>query len=147
MKWDRRFLRLAREVASWSKDPSTKNGAVLVRPDRSVASVGFNGFPQEMSDAPLYYQDREVKYDRVIHAEMNAVLFVRDPVPLTGYTLYTTGPSCSRCAVHMIQAGIRRFVFVNASPEQHERWGVDRTLAYLREASATFLQFDTGDLE
>lgn len=43
-KWDERFIELARLVATWSKDPSTKVGAVIVRPYRTVASVGFNGF-------------------------------------------------------------------------------------------------------
>ena len=41
-KWNVRFLDLARFIAAWSKDPSTKVGAVLVRPDRTIAAVGFN---------------------------------------------------------------------------------------------------------
>ena len=44
-KWDARFLDLAVYVADWSKDPSTKVGAVLVRPDRTIAALGFNRFP------------------------------------------------------------------------------------------------------
>ena len=51
-KWDRRFLRLAREVASWSKDPSTKVGAVLVDPlDNTIVSLGYNGFPRRVKNA------------------------------------------------------------------------------------------------
>ena len=49
-KWDRRFLALAEHVADWSKDPSTKTGAVIVRPDRTIASMGYNGFPRGMAD-------------------------------------------------------------------------------------------------
>lgn len=60
-KWDRRFLELATLVASWSKDPSTKTGAVIIGPDRSVISTGFNGFPREMPDDPKLYEDREKK--------------------------------------------------------------------------------------
>lgn len=139
-KWDLRFVEMAKFVSQWSKDPSTKTGAVLVRPDRTIASVGFNGFPQGMRDDDALYAEREIKYSRVIHCEMNAVLFCRDPLPLTGYTLYTTGPNCDRCAVHMIQAGIRRFVFPAASPEQYKRWNLDRTMGYFLEAQAEVIQ-------
>lgn len=142
MAWDNRFLAMAYVVASWSKDPSSKNGAVLVRPDRTVAAVGFNGFPKDMRDDPRLYDDREVKYDRVIHAEMNAIFFCRETLPLADYTLYTTGPSCSRCAVHMIQAGIRRFVFPAASPEQAARWGVSRSLTYFDEVGAEVISLE-----
>jgi dCMP deaminase len=43
--WDRYFLDIAEEVSKASKDPSTKVGAVIVRPDRTVASLGYNGLP------------------------------------------------------------------------------------------------------
>jgi dCMP deaminase len=112
-KWDQRFLAMAEMVASWSKDPSTKCGAVIVRPDKTVASMGFNGFPKYMSDADELYANREVKYARVVHAELNALLHAREP--LLGYTMYTWppgfGPSCERCTVHVIQAGIKRVVY------------------------------------
>ena len=64
-KWDSRFLELAKLVSTWSKDPSTKTGAVIVRPDRSVASIGFNGFPVKMSDHQELYDNREEKYSRL----------------------------------------------------------------------------------
>lgn len=139
-KWDVRFMRLAMEVGSWSKDPSTKTGAVLVRPDRTVAALGFNGFPRGMRDDKALYDNRERKYDRVIHCEINAVLSCRDPLPLEGYSLYTLGPSCSRCAVHMIQAGIRRFVYTDDSKDRWEAWGVARTFQYFDEVGATRLE-------
>lgn len=140
LKWDRRFLEMARLVSTWSRDPSTKCGAVLVRPDKTIASVGFNGFASGMLDDAKMYDDREVKYSRVVHCEMNAVMFCRDPLPLTGFSLYTTGPSCDRCAVHMVQAGIRRFIWARSTREQHERWHVDKTLEYLKEVDAEILE-------
>jgi len=44
--WHDRFFAMADLVGSWSKDPSTKVGAVIIRPDRTIASVGYNGFPR-----------------------------------------------------------------------------------------------------
>lgn len=121
-RWDLRFLRLARHVSEWSRDPSTKMGAVIVRPDKSVASIGFNGFPQKMPDDETLYEIREEKYSRIIHCEMNAAMFCRDET-LRGYTLYTWPlMPCERCFVHVAQMGIVRCVFPKATPEAEARW-------------------------
>ena len=50
-KWDNRYLRLAKEVSTWSKDPSTKVGAVAVL-NGSVLAQGYNGFPRYILDDP-----------------------------------------------------------------------------------------------
>jgi dCMP deaminase len=111
-KWDQRFLELAKLVSTWSKDPSTKCGAAIVRPDKTVCSVGFNGFPKGCSDDAGLYDDRELKYERVVHAEVNAILHANEDVH--GYTMYTFppahGPTCSRCATNVIQSGIKKVV-------------------------------------
>ena len=121
-KWDLRFLGLARTVSSWSKDPSTQVGAVIVRPDKTVASVGYNGFPRNMPDFPELYANRDEKYSRIIHAEINAVLHAREQI--TGYTLYTYPLlPCDRCMVQMMQAGIKRIVSMQGTPQLMERWG------------------------
>lgn len=123
-KWDRRFLELARLVGSWSKDPSTKVGAVIVDASRRVVSVGYNGFPRGCDDSPDVYADREKKYRRVIHAERNALLFCGRSV--AGCTLYTTPfPPCAPCAAMFIQAGISRVVAPAPSAELAARWGDD----------------------
>lgn len=134
-KWDIRFLEMAKLVAGWSKDPSTKTGAVIVRPNKSVASVGFNGFPSKLKDTPELYSNRETKYSRVVHCEINALLYSREPV--IGYTLYTYPfACCDRCAVQMIQAGISYFVSPELPAELQERWGqsVEQTISYYKEA-------------
>jgi dCMP deaminase len=112
-KWDLRFLEMARLVGSWSKDPSSKIGAVLVRPDRTLASIGFNGFPQGLSDAPELYQDRDYKIATVRHAEENAIGFAKDQ-SLAGHTIYVSGlPPCCNCASEIIQKKITRVVAHN----------------------------------
>lgn len=120
-KWDERFLDVAALVAEWSKDPSTKVGAVIVRPDRTIASVGYNGFPMGLSDAEELYADKEEKYSRIVHAEMNALLHCKEPVK--GYTLYTFPLlPCDRCAAHFVQAGISRVVSTWHDEDRFERW-------------------------
>ena len=140
-KWDKRFLDMAKLVSTWSKDPSTQTGAVIVRPDKSVASVGFNGFPRGMPDHDELYDLRSEKYSRIIHCEMNAMQFAQD-ASLLGYTLYTYPfLSCDRCYVHMLQSGITRFVAPKCPPELEERWGdaFDKVRSYASESQGIII--------
>ena len=137
-KWDRRMLSLADEVASWSRDPSTQVGAVIARPDHTVASFGFNGFPRGVDDAEERYANREVKYALVVHAETNAIVNAHGIV--RGHTMYLTLPPCSTCAGVIVQAGIARVVAFMPSAEQRERWQKSMAMAelVLREGGVQF---------
>lgn len=141
-KWDKRFLDLAKHIAQWSKDPSSKVGAVIVRPDKSVCSVGFNGFPQSMPDTEILYTTREEKLSRVIHSEINALLFSREPVK--GYTMYVALMPCDRCFVTMVQAGIVRFVCPKPTEQQNERWGAafEKTRQFARECGVELIEVE-----
>jgi dCMP deaminase len=141
-KWDERFLRLAAEVASWSKDPSTKTGAVIAN-GKQVISAGFNGFPQGMPDDDELYANREEKYSRVVHCEINALIFAGAHPKLAGSTLYTVPfLSCDRCVVQMLQAGVSRFVAPEPTADQLTRWGAAfaRTKQYITECGGTWLE-------
>ena len=117
LRWHAYFFDLCMANAAMSKDPSTKVGAVIVRPDRTVVSMGFNGFPRGCHDDEHLYAERETKYRRVIHAEMNAILTAKEP--LTGCTLYVWPmPPCDRCAAHIIQSGIAKVY----APFPDPRW-------------------------
>ena len=111
-KWDLRYLKLAEEVSSWSKDPSSKIGAIAVGNKGQVLSQGYNGFPRGIIDKDAYYLDRETKYKYVVHAEMNVIYNATyNGVSLDGATMYVTGlPVCSDCAKGIIQVGISRVV-------------------------------------
>lgn len=120
-KWESRFLDLAKMVSTWSKDPSTQTGAVIVRADKSIVSVGYNGFPRIMPDGPELLNNREEKYSRIIHCEMNALLQAKADV--NGCILYTYPfLSCDRCFVHMVQAGILTFVAPKCPADKADRW-------------------------
>ena len=111
-KWDERYLALAKEVSTWSKDPSTQVGAVTVGSKKEVLSQGFNGFPRNINDTDERYNDRETKYKFVVHAEMNAIYNATySGTSLDGATLYIYGlPICSECAKGIIQVGIKKVV-------------------------------------
>lgn len=106
--WDYRFLELAETVASWSKDPSTKVGSVIVDSKRRVVSLGYNGFPRGVLDDRERYTEREVKYQFVCHAERNAL--DNSPTSVEGATLYATLFPCNECVKSIIQRGITKVV-------------------------------------
>lgn len=145
-KWDLRFLRIAREISTWSRDPRKQVGSVIVRPDRTIVSTGCNDFPRGMPNFKEYYDNREEKLSRIIHAEMNAVLFSREN--LNGCTLYTYPiASCDRCVVHMIQAGIDNFVFPALHDPTQERWMkiIETTKKYLNECHKSWTEVEFFD--
>lgn len=132
-KWDRRMLGLVNLVATWSKDPSTGVGAVIVDAKNRVVSLGYNGFPRAVCDSDEALFDRDEKLRRTIHAEENALLFAGRPVE--GCTLYVTHPPCARCAAKVIQAGIARVVAQMPAEGFGERWadasGVSSAMSFI----------------
>ena len=129
-KWDQRYIELARYISGWSKDPSTKVGAVITHPvNKRIISTGFNGFPAGVEDSADRLEDRTIKYEMVVHAELNALLFAGNAAEGATLYVYPLSP-CARCAVTIIQAGIKRIV----APQQdfdHERWG--KTLKFAHD--------------
>lgn len=147
--WDQRYIRMAKHVALWSKDPSTQCGAVLVRPNKTLASVGFNGFPSQLADHPHLYADRNLKYPRVLHSEWNAIRSSMDP-SLQGYTVYAWPmPPCDLCTAALVQKGVRRVVCPRPSQDKVERWGkqFDLALGTWESAGADIHMVDVGDIE
>lgn len=117
-RWDKRYLLLAKHVSGWSKDPSTKIGAVIVSPHNTIVSVGYNGLAAGVADYTDRLEDREYKYANIIHGEMNAILHA--PAGVHKCTLYTWPfMCCSRCAAMIVQAGISRHV---APISYNTRW-------------------------
>lgn len=122
-KWDARFMRLAKEISTWSKDPSSKIGAIIVNDNRQILSTGYNGFPRDIQDTEERLNNKEEKYPRIVHAELNCLLnALYNGVSVRHGTLYVYGlPVCSDCTKSVIQAGISRVV-VNMSAFNNEKW-------------------------
>lgn len=120
-KWHVRYLRIAKEIATFSKDPSTKVGCVLVK-DRRIISTGFNGFPMGISDDLNRLIDRDQKYLYTVHAEANAIVTAAlHGVSTKGCTAYVTFSPCCQCAAQLINAGITS-VYVCGESDIPERW-------------------------
>jgi len=138
-KWDNRFLDLARHISTWSRDPSTRCGAVITR-GKEIISMGFNGFPVRCQDD--CYNDRDRKYLRVLHAEVNAILFAKRD--LTGCTLYVYPfQPCSNCMAMIIQSGITKVITHHTPEDKRTRWGAsfDESLNLAEEAGVEIIYF------
>jgi len=111
-KWDHRFMRMAREVSTWSKDPSRQVGAVAVGENRKILSTGYNGFPAGIEDTEERYNDRSLKYKYVVHAEKNCIYNAcLNGISLAGASLYVYGlPLCSDCSLGVVQSGIKEVI-------------------------------------
>lgn len=123
-KWQRRFMSIAEEVATWSKDPSTKVGAIIVSKDKRILATGYNGFPAGVEDTLERLNDRNEKYLFTIHAEMNAILnAVKFGINISNSWLFVSGlPVCDNCAKHIVQSGIETVVMKKYEKTQTKRW-------------------------
>lgn len=111
-KWDYHFMLQAKLWATMSKDPSRKIGAVIVNGKKPVAS-GYNGFPSLLLDKEEYLSNREIKYKRTLHAEVNALHNAAEfGIPVKDCVMYVYGlPTCSNCALHIISSKIKKVVY------------------------------------
>jgi len=91
--WPEYGLLLAEAAASRSEDPWHRVGAVVLRPDHSVAGVGYNGAPAGIE---IDWADKEERLPLVIHAEINALRWAT-PDEVRGGLLISTRQPCPQC--------------------------------------------------
>ena len=138
LKWNERYMAMAKEVAQWSKDPNTKVGAIAVGSKGQILSQGYNGFPRGILDCEGRLKDRETKYKYVVHAEMNVIYNATySGVSLDGAKLYVYGlPVCSECAKGIIQVGIEEVYVANECIDLRPHWfqSFQQTMDMFQEA-------------
>jgi dCMP deaminase len=108
-RYDRAYLRMAKEWATLSHCNRKQVGAIMVK-DRIIISDGYNGTPSGFDNC---CEDAEgLTQWHVLHAEANAILKVaRSTQSCENATLYITLSPCKECSKLIHQAGIRRVVY------------------------------------
>ena len=145
-KWHHRFMELAFLVASWSKDPSTKTGAVVVGPDREIRATGYNGLVLGVDDNISERMERPTKYDFFEHAERNAIYNAcLTGTSLKGCVLYATHAPCTDCARAIIQAGIKmvitnKIIIDENSPKGTWRDKLEYSAQMFKEAGIEYIE-------
>lgn len=108
--FESKLLDIARRVAKDSPDRSRKVGAVLVRPDGSIVSVGTNTLTEGVEHEDRYLE-RPAKYDWTEHAERNAIFAAaREGLATKGCTMVLPWFPCKECARAIVQCGVSRVV-------------------------------------
>jgi dCMP deaminase len=144
-KWDERFLQIAQEISTWSKDPSTKVGAIAVNLERRILAQGYNGFPVKSDDSEKFYNTRKSKYARIVHAESNIIYNAcNSHVGLQNSTVYVYGMyPCSECVKGLTQVQVSRIVFQLGQSSNVEKWKSDFDTAkcFLREVGIGYTHY------
>ena len=109
LKFDKAYLRIAREWSKLSHCNRKQVGALIVK-DRMIISDGYNGTPTGFEN-PCEDEEGYTKW-YVLHAEANAILKVAGSTQsCEGATLYITMSPCKECSKLIHQAGIKRLVY------------------------------------
>ncbi|GIR98629.1 dCMP deaminase family protein [Flavobacteriales bacterium] len=130
-KYDKAYLKMAREWGNLSYCERRKVGALIVK-DRMIISDGYNGTPTGMENI---CEDEE-NYTKwyVLHAEANAIMKVASSTQsCSGATLYVTLSPCKDCSKLIYQAGIVRVVYID---QYKDTTGID----FLKDAGVEVVQ-------
>lgn len=146
---DIRFMRLAREIASWSKDPSSQLGAVAISEDNFIVlAQGYNGFPRGIEDDHRLYI-RALKYPMVVHAEMNMIFnAARNGTSLENSSVYIYGlPCCSECVKGLIQSKVKRVIMCDVKNDPRWNESFKTSAILLREANIDYFFIEPENLD
>lgn len=122
LTWEEYFMGIAILSSMRSKDPSNQVGACIVNEDNhKILSIGYNGLTRGMDDDLFDWNStgektgnlKNIKDYYIVHAERNAVLnYCGDVKELEGATLYVIWFPCTECTKEIIQAGIKKIVYL-----------------------------------
>lgn len=129
--------------AQRSKDNSTQVGACIVNSQNRIVSVGYNGMPNGCCDDDMPWERSadnplDTKYPFVCHAELNAILNTAS-MSFSGCTLYVTLFPCNECTKAVIQAGIKRVVYLDNKYADTD--SVKASVIMLQKCGVEFVQY------
>ena len=103
------YMNIACEIANLGTCKRLKVGAVLLRKDGSVASMGYNGAPSGMDHCTDETCNSENRCIHTLHAEENALRFSTGEIN----TAYLTHEPCLNCTRNMALRGVKFIFFKN----------------------------------
>lgn len=110
-------MSLAYLVAMKSKDESTKVGTVIVDDENEILATGYNGFPRGFDDDVAERKVKPLKLVYTVHSELNACLSAaRKNISLKGSRAYVTWAPCSKCALALVQSGVKEVIIHKENP-------------------------------
>ena len=131
---DSKYMALAWIIAGFSKDPNTQCGAMLIDSLNNPLGWGYNGPPRLIDDKSFSWS-RPDKYDKIIHAEINALIKCDYNFPQKKIMYVTISP-CMLCSKAIINAGISKIVY-------HREYRDSTGIELLKQAGLEVVKFDT----
>jgi dCMP deaminase len=133
---------VARLSSLRSKDPNTQVGACIVNTEQKIVGIGYNGMPVGCCDEDLPWNRTgpflDTKYPYICHAEMNAIMN-KNSSNLKDCTMYVDFFPCNECAKLIIQARIKRVVYMRDKYRDQPAFIASRNL--LTMAKVDIVQF------
>lgn len=147
IQFDEMFMSMANLIAMKSKDTSTHCGAVIVGPDNEVRSTGYNSFVRGINDDDPERLARPEKYLWVEHAERNAIYnAARMGTSTRDCVLFSTLFPCMDCARAIVQAGIKKVVYMDPEVSINAQEWLDiarqRVPVLFSEAGVSYVEYD-----
>lgn len=135
--WCEYFMTQAKVVAMRSQDPVTQVGCVIVDQDNHIVATGYNGMPKSLQFSWNKNSGLDNKNLFVVHAEVNAILHATRSV--VGCTAYVTLFPCNECAKILIQAGVKKIVYL--SDKYHDKLSAQASRAMFEQAGVLAQQY------
>lgn len=139
--WYEWAYNLIEVVAQRSEDPNTKVGCIILDENNRIVSAGYNGLPKGLSEEDFTLGERPIKYQHVVHADMNAILFA-ERSRLVGSTMYVPFLPCCECSKAIIQSGISAVIYYNDYTFKDPMGGQNVGLRMMHEAGVKVFQFN-----
>ena len=147
-----KYMGLAWFYASFSKDPNTQVGAVIVDEYNYPLGCGYNGPPRLVDDNSFSWErsvdsEKFGKNDIIIHAEINAIEHSCGK-DLSGSTLYVTGLPCPKCMLYIANKEMKLVVYMDyrsdsGSSLQNTQWR-DKSLEIAEMGQVKVKEFKGG---
>lgn len=137
---------LAAEITSWrSKDPNKQVGAIIVRPNMTIAAKGINDLPPGVEDREKIFNDRDLKLRCIIHAEKNAIMSAREDLTECSIYVYPL-PPCKDCAEEIIRANIKRVVCPRIDPSSNWWESTELAKRLMKDAGLDVVEFEAKSI-
>lgn len=152
LSWSDHHILIALITADRSPDPNTQVGACCIDKRNRIVGTGYNGAPRgikpELIDWSREADDPcDTKYPFVVHAEKNSVQNAPGGVgSLEGCTTFSVMYPCENCAKDLLQAGIKKVVYLENPYENTPGVRAAKRMFELAEVEVVQHKWDNPDV-
>lgn len=144
-RWNDRFINLALEVSSWSKDHKQVGCVIVEQETNKVLSLGFNGMPSWFDDSKLSTLNSYDKGRMITHAEVNALNTLTKENYNKDLVMYITKPPCKWCSNFIVNSktNVKKIYYIpNLNEEFDARYSISESLSILSSNNINVISYN-----